>query len=99
VVTIMTVAQHGIVGHMNTPIDLTYLADTVLLLRYFEQDGRIRKAISAVKKRMGTHEDTIRELKLDHTGIRVGVPLVDFHGVLTGVPTFQGKSADMMPET
>lgn len=99
VVTIMTVAQHGIVGQMNTPIDLTYLADTVILLRYFEQDGRIRKAISVVKKRMGRHEDTIRELKMTDAGIRVGIPLTDFHGVLTGVPTFQGKSTDMMSET
>lgn len=98
VVTVMTVAQHGIVGQMSTPIDLTYLADTVMLLRYFEQDGRIRKAISVVKKRVGRHEDTIRELKLDHTGIRVGQPLVNFHGVLTGVPTFQGKSVEMLPE-
>ncbi|MDF3056096.1 MAG: circadian clock protein KaiC [Rariglobus sp.] len=99
VVTIMTVAQHGIVGQMNTPIDLTYLADTVMLLRYFEQEGRIRKAISVVKKRMGRHEDTIRELKMSNMGIRVGEPLEKFHGVLTGVPTFQGKAADMLPET
>lgn len=99
VMTLMTVAQHGIVGQMNTPIDLTYLADTVVLLRYFEQDGRIRKAVSVVKKRMGRHEDTIRELKLDSTGLRVGEPLVNFHGVLTGVPTFQGKAAEMLPET
>ncbi len=98
VVTIMTVAQHGIVGQMNTPIDLTYLADTVMLLRYFEHEGRIRKAISVVKKRMSGHEDTIREFKLDHAGIRVGEPLEEFHGVLTGVPTFRGKATDMLPE-
>jgi circadian clock protein KaiC len=98
VVTLMTVAQHGIVGHMNTPIDLTYLADTVMLLRYFEQEGRIRKAISVVKKRMGSHEDFIREFKFDQNGIRVGEPLEKFHGVLTGVPTFEGKSSEMLPE-
>ncbi len=98
VVSLMTVAQHGIVGHMNTPIDLTYLADTVMLLRYFEQEGRIRKAISVVKKRMGSHEDFIREFKFDKNGIRVGAPLEKFHGVLTGVPTFDGKSDDMLPE-
>ncbi len=98
VVTVMTVAQHGIVGQMSTPIDLTYLADTVLLLRYFEQDGRIRKAVSVVKKRTGNHEDTIRELKFVHAGLRVGQPLTNFHGVLTGVPTFQGKAAEMLPE-
>lgn len=99
VVTVMTVAQHGIVGQMNTPIDLTYLADSVILLRYFEKDGRIRKAISVVKKRMGHHEDTIRELKMGPAGIRLGSPLTNFHGVLTGTPTFQGKAADMLPET
>ena len=98
VVSLMTVAQHGIVGHMNSPIDLTYLADTVMLLRYFEQRGRIRKAISVVKKRMGTHEDFIRELKFDQAGIRVGEPLENFQGILTGVPTFQGKSSEMLPE-
>lgn len=98
VVTAMTVAQHGIVGQMSTPIDLTYLADTVLLLRYFEQDGRIRKAISVVKKRTGLHEDTIRELRFGRSGLRVGEPLRNFHGVLTGVPTFQGKAAEMLPE-
>lgn len=98
VVTIMTVAQHGIVGQMNTPIDLTYLADTVMLLRYFEQSGRIRKAISVVKKRAGQHEDAIREFKMDKFGLRVGEPLISFHGILTGVPTFQGKAAEMLPD-
>lgn len=98
VVSLMTVAQHGIVGQMNTPVDLTYLADTVMLLRYFEQDGRIRKAISVVKKRMGSHEDFIREFKFDSKGIRVGEPLEKFHGVLTGVPTYDGAAADMLPE-
>src|SRR5581483_8005354 len=61
IATLMTVAQHGLFGQMNSPVDLTYLADTVVLLRYFEQSGRIRKAISIVKKRIGAHEDTIRE--------------------------------------
>lgn len=98
VTTVMTVAQHGIVGEMSTPIDLTYLADSVLLLRYFEQDGRIRKAVSVIKKRTGNHEDTIRELKFGRGGLRVGQPLNNFHGVLTGVPTFQGKAAEMLPE-
>lgn len=99
VVTVMTVAQHGIVGQMNTPIDLTYLADTVMLFRYFEQEGRIRKAISVLKKRMGRHEDTIRELKMGASGIRVGEALDKFHGVLTGVPTYKGSAEDMLPET
>ncbi len=98
VVTAMTMAQHGIVGQMSTPIDLTYLADTVLLLRYFEQNGRIRKALSVVKKRTGLHEDAIRELKFGRSGLRVGEPLTNFHGVLTGVPLFRGEATEMLPE-
>jgi circadian clock protein KaiC len=98
VISLMTVAQHGLVGNMNTPVDLTYLADTVLLLRYFEQGGGIRKAISVVKKRTGRHENHIREFHLDDKGLRVGEPLRDFHGVLTGVPTFQGTDNKMLPK-
>jgi circadian clock protein KaiC len=97
VVTALTVAQHGIVGQMSSPVDLTYLADTVILLRYFEQEGRILKAISVVKKRIGHHENAIRELKLDSSGIRVGEPLINFRGVLTGVPSFHGRTTEMLP--
>src|SRR5581483_2555605 len=95
VVTIMTVAQHGVVSHMNSPVDLTYLADTVVLLRYFEESGRIRKAISVIKKRIGWHEDTIREFQITANGLRVGAPLAEFEGVLSGVPTFRGSSKQM----
>jgi circadian clock protein KaiC len=98
VVTILTVAQHGLMGNMQSPVDLTYLADTVLLLRYFEESGRIRKAISIIKKRIGYHEDTIREFKLDANGLRVGEPLQNFQGVLTGVPTYKGSSKQMLGE-
>lgn len=98
VVSILTVAQHGLMGSMNSPVDLTYLADTVLLLRYFEASGRVRKAVSVIKSRIGKHEDTIREFKLDAGGLRVGEPLEDFHGVLTGVPTFKGSSKAMLQE-
>jgi circadian clock protein KaiC len=96
--TLMTVAQHGLVGQMQTPIDLTYLADSVILLRYFEQGGRIKKAISVIKKRIGRHEDTIREFKIDDGGLRLGAPLTDFHGVLTGTPKFEGGANLMMSE-
>lgn len=96
VVTLLTVAQSGIVGTMHTPADLTYLADTVILLRYFEHEGRIRKAISIIKKRAGRHEETIRELRMESTGIRVGQPLKEFQGVLTGVPLYKGKAADIL---
>jgi circadian clock protein KaiC len=82
---------------MNAPVDLTYLADTVILLRYFEQAGGIRKAISVIKKRVGRHETTIREFLVQENGIHVGDPLHDFHGVLTGVPTFKGQGAEMLP--
>jgi len=89
--TFLTVAQHGMVGDMRAPIDLTYLADTVLLLRYFEAVGRVRRAISVIKKRGGTHEDTIREFWIGDTGIKVGPPLHDFQGILRGIPTYVGK--------
>jgi circadian clock protein KaiC len=98
VLSLMTVAQHGLIGQMHAPVDLTYLADTVVLLRFFEQGGRIKKALSVVKKRMGRHEDTIRELRIDEEGLRVGEALKDFHGVLTGTPTFHGQAAQMLKQ-
>ncbi len=95
-VTLMTVAQHGLLGSMTAPVDLTYLADTVILLRYFEQAGGIRKAVSVVKKRIGRHENTIREFGLGEKGLSVGEPLREFHGVLTGIPTFKGDDRQML---
>lgn len=85
--TFLTVAQHGLVGDMKSPVDVTYLADTVILLRYFEALGRVRRAISVVKKRTGAHEDTIREYRIGADGVTLGEPLMDFQGVLRGVPT------------
>ncbi len=95
VVTVLTVTQSGMVGTMVSPVDTTYLADNVILLRFFEAEGTIRRAISVVKKRTGAHERTIRELEMDATGILIGEPLSDFHGVLTGVPTFVGRKAPL----
>lgn len=93
VVTIMIAAQHGLMGpSMTTPVDVSYLADGVMLFRFFESAGEIHRALSMVKKRSGDHEATIRELVFSTAGIAVGEPLYDFHGVLTGVPTFVGKS-------
>lgn len=89
-VTFLLVAQHGLIGHMDTPVDTTYLADTVVLFRYFEAAGEVRQALSVVKKRSGGHERTIRELRLGHAGIKVGPPLREFHGVLGGTPTYRG---------
>jgi circadian clock protein KaiC len=86
VATIMTMAQHGMLGHMQTPIDISYLADSVLLLRFFESEGTIHKAISVVKKRSGRHETSLRELKLTEGRIAIGKPLDEFEGVLTGAP-------------
>ncbi|HEX8149328.1 MAG TPA: ATPase domain-containing protein [Pyrinomonadaceae bacterium] len=87
VVTLLVMAQHGFMGQMSSPVDVSYLADTVVLLRYFEAAGAIRRAISVVKKRTGRHEDTIRELRLSASrGVEVGEPLKAFRGVLTGVP-------------
>jgi len=84
--TFLTVAQHGLMGDMKAPVDLTYLADTVILLRYFEAVGQVRRAISVVKKRTSAHENTIREYRMHRGGISLGEPLVHFHGVLKGVP-------------
>ncbi|MBV9958393.1 MAG: AAA family ATPase [Acidobacteria bacterium] len=92
VVTILIMAQHGFLGTgMQTPVDVSYLADTVLVLRYFETDGEIRRALSVIKKRTGAHERTIRELKISSAGITVGKPLKEFRGVLTGVPLYAGE--------
>ena len=89
--TFLTVAQHGLVGDMSAPVDVTYLADTVVLLRYFEALGRVRRAISVVKKRTGPHEDTIREYQIGHRGVTLGEPLSGFQGVLRGVPLLHGE--------
>jgi circadian clock protein KaiC len=89
VTTILVVAQHGLVGNtMQSPVDVSYLADSVILTRYYELNGRVRKAISVVKKRSGPHEETIRELSMGKGGIIVGEPLEGLRGVLSGTPTF-----------
>jgi circadian clock protein KaiC len=88
--TLMVLTQQGLVGSMQSPVDLTYLADTVVLMRYFENAGTVRQAISVIKKRSGDHERTIREFSLGPGGVRVGEPLAGFHGVLTGVPMMNG---------
>jgi circadian clock protein KaiC len=95
VLTILVVAQYGFLGRMSSPIDVSYLADTVLMTRYFEAQGRVRKAISVLKKRSGRHEDAIREFVVDADGVRVGPALADFQGVLTGVPVYEGSTRDL----
>ncbi|MEZ0392882.1 MAG: ATPase domain-containing protein [Pseudobdellovibrionaceae bacterium] len=87
VATFLVVAQHGLIGaNMNSPVDVSYLADTVVLLRYFEAQGHVRKAVSVLKRRSGPHEKAIREISFSEKGIKVGEPLEGFQGVLTGVP-------------
>jgi circadian clock protein KaiC len=99
VVTLLTIAQHGMLGSsMQTPIDVSFLADTVILLRFFEEAGMVRQAISVVKKRGGAHERTLRELKIGSTGMQVGKVLRDFEGVLTGVPRYRGKNAQLLSD-
>src|SRR5437763_17147737 len=94
--TFMTVAQHGLVGDMRSPVDVTYLADTVILLRYFEATGQVRRAISVIKKRSGSHETTIREFRINQNGLTLGEPLEAFQGVLRGVPTLTGEHSALL---
>jgi len=97
VMTLVIAAQHGIIGSsMNTPIDVSYLADCVVLLRFFEAHGSVRKALSVMKKRTGQHETTIREFGIEDRRIRVGSPLAKFQGILTGVPTYLGESDPLL---
>lgn len=95
VVSVLVLAQQGLVGSMQSSVDLTYLADTIILSRYFELRGAVKLALSVIKKRSGNHERTIREYRLSGGKLEMGEPLENMHGVLTGVPTF--ISADKMP--
>ena len=90
-VTILVLAQSGFLNEFHSPVDLTYLADTVINLRHFEARGAIRQAISVAKKRSGGHENTIREFKVSTKGLWVGEQLLQFRGVLTGVPVLESK--------
>jgi circadian clock protein KaiC len=90
VMTMMVLAQHGLIGNMGTPIDVSYLADSVIITRFFEALGTIRKAISIIKKRSGAHEGAVRELSMARGAVQIGPPLSDFQGVLTGVPSYLG---------
>jgi circadian clock protein KaiC len=91
--TLMILGQHGLVGDMRSDVDLSYLSDTIMLFRFFEARGEVRKAISVVKSRTHAHETTIREFRLTRNGLEVGQPLVDFEGILAGVPAYRGDIA------
>lgn len=96
VVTLLTISQHGMLGTMQSPVDVSFLADTVILLRFFEASGSVRQAISVVKKRRGAHERTLREMEIGSTGMNIGEVLTEFQGVLTGVPRFIGKDERLL---
>jgi circadian clock protein KaiC len=98
IVTFLINPQQGLMGNMATNLNISYIADAVLLLRFFEAEGRIRKAISVIKNRAGRHEDAIRELRIDTHGIRLGDPLTAFHGVLTGTPEYSGMRSPLMED-
>lgn len=92
VLTILVLAQHGLAGPIDTPLDISYLSDAVLMLRYFEMAGTVRRALSVVKKRSGYHEHSIREFRLSAAGIRLGPPLKEFSGIFSGNPRFAGTA-------
>jgi len=97
VITLMILGEHGLLGDVRVDVDLSYLADVVLLLRFFEADGEVRKAISVIKTRTTEHERTIHEFRLGADGLRVGVPLRGFRGIITAIPTYRGDTA-MLPQ-
>ena len=96
--TFVTVAQHGLVGDVQSPVDITYLADSVLLLRFFEAEGQVRRAISVIKKRAGRHENTIREYQITNNGLSIGQPLVNFQGILRGMPVYSGSTKNLLSD-
>ena len=99
VATLLIGAQQGLIGgQMKTPVDASYLADAVILMRYYETKGEVRQAISVVKKRSGEHERTIREFRLGRDGVTVGPPLREFRGVLTGNPVFESSDGRALEE-
>jgi circadian clock protein KaiC len=98
VLSILVLAQHGLVGPIEPPVDISYLSDAVLMLRYFEYDGTVRRALSVVKKRSGRHDHTIREFRLGPRGVRLGPPLKGFSGLLAGTPTYTGDKAPLLAD-
>jgi circadian clock protein KaiC len=96
VVSLLILGMHGMMGDIRSDVDLSYLSDTVVQLRYFEAQGEVRQAISVIKTRTAKHERTIREFQIGSSGLQVGPPLHEFQGVLTGVPTFSGEGKTLM---
>ena len=98
VISIMVLAQHGLVGPMDTPVDISYLSDAVIMQRYFEHAGVVRRALSVVKKRSGRHENTVREYRLSSAGLEVGPPLSHFSGILSGTPEYTGDATQLLTD-
>lgn len=99
VVTLLINPQSGLLGNMVTGhINISYISDTIFLFRFFEAEGRLRKALSILKNRGGHHEDTIRELRIDSSGVRVGEPLTNFRGIMTGTPSYRGRNDALMEQ-
>lgn len=98
VISIMVLAQHGLVGPMDTPVDISYLSDAVIMQRYFEHAGVVRRALSVVKKRSGRHENTVREYRLSSAGLEVGPPLSHFSGILSGTPEYTGDATHLLTD-
>jgi circadian clock protein KaiC len=98
VLTLLIVPQNGMLGSLQTSLNISYIADTILLLRFFEASGHVRKALSIVKNRAGPHEDTIRELRIDTSGLRIGEVLEKFQGVLTGTPIYTGNGSPLLQD-
>ena len=97
VLTIMTTAQHGMLNTTDTTsFELTYLADLVICLRYFEAGGSVRKAISVIKNRLSAHETSIREFEITDKGLEIGTPLQQFEGILSGIPKFLGETEELL---
>jgi circadian clock protein KaiC len=97
VLTLLVLAQYGLVGPMETPIDISYLSDAVVMLRYFEAAGMVRRNISVVKKRSGNHEHSIREYRVAQGGLQIGKPLKGFSGILSGTPVYLETGEPLMP--
>lgn len=95
VTTIMVLGQHGLIGEVRSDIDLSYLSDTTVLLRFFESNGRLRRAVTIMKNRTAEHAPTIHELQLNGNGLVIGEPLLGFEGVLSGLPTYRGATPMM----
>ena len=98
VISILILAQHGLVGPMDTPIDISYLSDAVIMQRYFEHAGIVRRALSVVKKRSGQHEASVREYRLTPRGMEVGPPLTHFSGILSGASEYTGDATQLLTD-